>query len=474
MMPLPHSCPCLSSQADCKSLTSLASLSPPESPPPPSAPPALSILPTITPSSSINQTVYLGYGKPAPFSLGPCATINSGNSSSTPTCAASAYDALDGDISYAINPVDITSSPGHVQCSSSSMTQMTMGRCLPGQYLIRYSVTNSLGLTSSAFLTLFIEELNVVTLDYSFVLSNRSDDLTYVSSYASQLKESNSSLASCLAAHHLPSFGIALASLRSLSVNQTSVGSLTDVGNSTAGYPISIKLTAVTVSRSYLYLITPPSDPCNFYQMQGTIPQVTLPQSVLDAMISRRRSLQAQGIFEDRLFSLARSLLSTSSNSSSSSPPSACGLNSSIFAMLPPVRQQLTPSVSPGTVLLALILASTSNLSLSSNSLSLAESSYGQSLDSLMEALQAKDDLYRSSLSSFFSSEDKASVAELAALDQASQATAQSLNATTQSLVDLLDAATKLVYQQSQASMSQSLDLSSELILETYGINSMR
>ena len=145
------------------------------------------------------------------------------------------------------------------------MSQMTMGRCLPGQYLIRYSVTNSLGLTSSAFLTILIEELNVVTLDYSFVLSNRSDDLTYVSSYASQLKEPNSSLASTLANRDLPAFGITFKSLRSLSVNQTSVGSLTDVGNGKMGYPISIKLTVVTVSRACncLYPITPPSDPCN-------------------------------------------------------------------------------------------------------------------------------------------------------------------------------------------------------------------
>lgn len=208
--------------------------------------------------------------------------------------------------------------------------------------------------------------------------------------------------------------------------------------------------------------------------MQGTIPQLALPQSAMDAMISTRRSLQAQGTFKDRLFSLARSLLSTSSNNASASLPNASGLNSSILVMSPPVKQPLTPSVSPDTILLALILAATTNLSLSSDSLSSAASLYGQSLDSLMEALQAKEDLYRSSLSSFFSSEDKASVAELAALDRARQATAQSLNATTQSLIDLLNAATKLIYQQSQASMSQSLDLSSELILETYGVNSMR
>jgi len=134
-----------------------------------------------------------------------------------------------------------------VQCSS--MSQMTMGQCLPGRYLIRYSVTNSLGITSSAFLTVFVEELNVVTLDYSFVLSNRSDDLTYVSRYASQLKEPNSTAASTLANRDLPSFGITFESLRSLSVNQTSVGSLTNVGNGTMGYPIIIKLTVVTVSR---------------------------------------------------------------------------------------------------------------------------------------------------------------------------------------------------------------------------------
>ena len=441
------------------------------------APPALTLLPTITPSSSINQTVYLGYGKPAPFSLGPCATINSGNSSSAPTCAASAYDLLDGDISYAITPVDITSSPGHVQCSSASMTQMTLGRCLPGRYLIRYSVTNSLGITSSVFLTVFVEELNVVTLDYSFVLSNQSDNLTYVTSYASQLKEPNSTVASTLANRDLPAFGIAFESLRSLGINQTTVGSLTDVGNGIMGYPISIKLTVITVSRAHLDLITLTSHPLHNLTcyLQGTIPQLSLPQSALNAIMSkRRRSLQIQGIFEDRLFSLARSLLSASGNTSNSSLPNTSGLNSSILVMSPPVTQQLTPSVSPGTILLALILAATTNLSLSSDSLSSAASSYGQSLDSLMEVLQAKDDLYSSSLSSFFSSEDKASAAKLAALDQARQATAQSLNATTRSLIDLLDAATKLVYQKAQASMSQSLDLSSELILETYGVNSMR
>ena len=232
------------SRTDCKTLASLSSFGPPPTPPPTS--PILTLLPTIGPPSAENQTIYLGYGRPAPFSLGPCTSISS-NSSAAPSCAASAYDLFDGDLSYAINVVDVTSTPGHVLCSSASMSQMTKGQCLPGQYLIRYSVTNSVGLTTSAFLNVIVQELTSYILNYSFVLSSNSDNLSYVTSYANDLLTFNSTSASSLVAQDLPSFGIDVTTLRSLSVNKTSVESLTDIGNGTMIYPILIQLTVVTV-----------------------------------------------------------------------------------------------------------------------------------------------------------------------------------------------------------------------------------
>jgi hypothetical protein len=76
-------------------------------------------------------------------------------------------------------------------------------------------------------------------------------------------------------------------------------------------------------------------------------------------------------------------------------------------------------------------------------------------------------------LSSFFSTQDGFSQSKLASLNQATQVSARALNATSQSLVSLLEAAAKLVFTLSQASM-QSLDLSTQKVLETYGATSLR
>jgi hypothetical protein len=234
------------SNTDCKTLASVSFFSPVTPPPPPLTPPILNLLPTSAGTSGVNQTIYLGYSRPAPFSLGPCTSVFA-NSSSTPSCAASAYDLVDGDISYAIEAADVTSTPGHILCSSASMSQMTKGQCLPGQYIIQYSVTNSLGLTASVFLAIFVEELTSYTLSYSFILSNNIGNLSYVTSYANDLLTPNSTFALSLAAQDLPSFGIDVTTLRSLTVNQTRVEPLTDIGNGTMAYPISIKITVVTV-----------------------------------------------------------------------------------------------------------------------------------------------------------------------------------------------------------------------------------
>ena len=212
-----------------------------------------------------------------------------------------------------------------------------------------------------------------------------------------------------------------------------------------------------------------------YFSPQGTIPLITLPLSALEAMISRRRLLQSLslGQFEDRFISLARSLLSSSSANATSNSSFSSNNISTILVTSPPVTQQLTPSVSPDTVLLTLALASISNLSLSNDLLSSAQSSTDTALDALSDALQNKEDLYTSILSYLFSTQEAFYQAELASLDQATQVSSLALNATSQSLVALLNAATKLVFMLSQAS-SQSLDLSSEKILESYGASSLR
>lgn len=129
------------------------------------------------------------------------------------------------------------------------MSEMTKGQCLPGYYLIKYSVANSQGLSSAAYLTVIVEELMSIVLNYTFVPAvARSGDFDSVAAYAAQLMVANSSASSYLASLHLPYFGIDPTLLRGLTVNQTTVEPAYDLGNGTLVYPIEIQFTAVLVS----------------------------------------------------------------------------------------------------------------------------------------------------------------------------------------------------------------------------------
>ena len=79
------------------------------------------------------------------------------------------------------------------------------------------------GMSASALLTIHIEELSTSLLDYYFApgLVDSSDE-QLVLTLASQLR-TNASLTLAVVSEHLPSFGIQPTSVRSLTVNQTSV-----------------------------------------------------------------------------------------------------------------------------------------------------------------------------------------------------------------------------------------------------------
>ncbi len=52
---------------------------------------------------------------------------------------------------------------------------MTLGICLPGQYTLRYTVTNAAGATNRGFIIITIEAFSSMNLEYTFVPPDRSE-----------------------------------------------------------------------------------------------------------------------------------------------------------------------------------------------------------------------------------------------------------------------------------------------------------
>ena len=114
---------------------------------------------------------------------------------------------------------------------------------------MKYRVINAAGLLSSDFLHVFVEQYSVNTFSYSFNPPNATN-LTLATQLATDLL-TNSSLATSLAAIHLPAFGVAPESIRSVGVNSTSVHAAGPSVNMTTNYTISIEITVVLVREKY-------------------------------------------------------------------------------------------------------------------------------------------------------------------------------------------------------------------------------
>ena len=110
---------------------------------------------------------------------------------------------------------------------------------------MKYSVKNTAGIKTTNFLHVFVEQYSINALSYSFSPSNATN-LTQVTQLAADLL-SNTSLATNLVSTHLPAFGVAAASIRSIDVNSTSVNTTGSFANMTASYTISIEITVVLV-----------------------------------------------------------------------------------------------------------------------------------------------------------------------------------------------------------------------------------
>ncbi len=102
----------------------------------------LRLLP-VTQGTSTNRTLYLVYQGVAPMSLLPCTSA-----SNVSNCAAVAYDDVDGDgaFSAAKGDVDLTASitateatpcASNASCVRCTVTDGTLGSCLPGNYTTR-------------------------------------------------------------------------------------------------------------------------------------------------------------------------------------------------------------------------------------------------------------------------------------------------------------------------------------------------
>ena len=116
--------------------------------------------------SGRNKTVFLEWGIAAPYSLAPCSSWAAANLTSTPSCAAAAYDTEDGDISSFIEVKDIWTD----QLSTCTVSSITLGTCLPGQHVLQYEVSSStFGLLTRAYLIVFIEERASVNFSFSFI-----------------------------------------------------------------------------------------------------------------------------------------------------------------------------------------------------------------------------------------------------------------------------------------------------------------
>ena len=167
--------------------------------PPPASSTALALLPSTTTNftlldqefgggSWMNQTVYAVYGKPAPFSLLPCASAS--QLMSKVICAAAAAKLIangsvvdisqdiavqdisvnvsarwavqpryiNGIIFHGCNSVTIRNDSFAFRCGASALS---VGNCLPGRYQLLYSIGNI-----KAALTVNVEQLSTSSFNY--------------------------------------------------------------------------------------------------------------------------------------------------------------------------------------------------------------------------------------------------------------------------------------------------------------------
>ncbi|KAJ9523171.1 hypothetical protein QJQ45_024097, partial [Haematococcus lacustris] len=161
----------------------------------------------LLPSSATNVTLAAGnetmHVEPAPLSFLPCPSSQALGSAAV-SCAAVALDSLEGDVSAALQePLDV--SPwDQARCSASSLST---GTCLPGNYIMAYTATNSNGTsTATALLNVFVEQRSVTRLNYSFVSPAASAPAAQL--LAAQLLQTNSLVHSLVLSSQLQAFGL--------------------------------------------------------------------------------------------------------------------------------------------------------------------------------------------------------------------------------------------------------------------------
>ncbi|KAJ9507832.1 hypothetical protein QJQ45_019262 [Haematococcus lacustris] len=157
-----------------------------------------------TQAANANATVFMEYGRLAPFSLLPCPSSQALGSAAV-SCAAVALDSLEGDVSAALQePMDIRPD-ARTRCSAASLTA---GTCLPGFYVMAYTATNTNATsTATALLNVFVEQRSVTRLNYSFVSPAASAPEAQL--LAAQLLTNTSLVNSLVVATQLPAFGLA-------------------------------------------------------------------------------------------------------------------------------------------------------------------------------------------------------------------------------------------------------------------------
>lgn len=150
--------------------------------------PTISLLPFLGPAASsatkapsggaAARTLYTEYGRRSSFSFEPCTTAASGGSGSSyaagggslSACAATAADKEDGDLSAYTTVTDVTpcsSDAGSAPCVRCTAAGLTLGVCLPGRYLLQYSVSDADGNTATAALAVIVEQLAASSFEFT-------------------------------------------------------------------------------------------------------------------------------------------------------------------------------------------------------------------------------------------------------------------------------------------------------------------
>ncbi|KAJ9529614.1 hypothetical protein QJQ45_014372 [Haematococcus lacustris] len=185
------------------------------------AAPTLLLLPpgatSLATASAANMTLYLTYGRAATTALTPCL---SSQPAALGSCTAVASDALDGDLSLNITTQDVSRCAALTGCVRCPVESATLGACLPGTYITRYTVQNSAGLNASVFLTLVVEARNFSTLTFPYFPANPTaggaqDEVARL--------EVNTGAVDALAALYLPFFRVNTTQLRSVALNSAQV-----------------------------------------------------------------------------------------------------------------------------------------------------------------------------------------------------------------------------------------------------------